>query len=204
MASTTSPNPKPPTKIGVILFPGFQLLDVAGPIDALNILSMTRTLHLSILAATLDPVSTRHHATATTGSDFAQSIVPTHTFDNPPEDLEVLIIPGGIGARKDENVEPVVQFVKKVFPTLRWCLTVCTGSWVLARTGLLDGKRATSNKRAFGTVSLLICFFLSFSSSVSISAGIEEVFIIALVASFGLLADMMLLRSRSSVPRWTG
>jgi hypothetical protein len=37
----------------------------------------------------------------------------------------------------------------------RWCLTVCTGSAILAKTGVLDGKRATSNKKAFAWVCMM-------------------------------------------------
>jgi hypothetical protein len=86
--------------------------------------------------------------------------VPTHTFETAPSDIEVLIIPGGIGARNEEAVRPVVQFLRQRFASLRWCLTVCTGSWVLARAGVLDGRRATSNKRAFRTVSFLLFVFV--------------------------------------------
>lgn len=96
-----------PTKIGVILFPGFQLLDICGPLDVLNILSSTKILHLSILASTLNPVSTKHGLSGNAGSNFGESIVPTHTFANAPDDLEVLILPGGFGARKEENIEGV-------------------------------------------------------------------------------------------------
>ncbi|KAF2469367.1 DJ-1/PfpI family protein-like protein [Lindgomyces ingoldianus] len=146
------PHPNPPKHIGVILFPGFQLLDVAGPLDVLNILSKTYPLRLSILAQTLDPVSTAHNVEPTIpGSDFAESIVPTHTFANPPKDLDVAIIPGGFGTRDEEVMGSVVGFVKGL-GGLRWIITVCTGSAVLARTGLLDGKRATSNKKAFAWV----------------------------------------------------
>ncbi|KAF2252044.1 class I glutamine amidotransferase-like protein [Trematosphaeria pertusa] len=141
-----------PTKIGVILFPGFQLLDICGPLDVLNILSSTKILHLSILASTLNPVSTKHGLSGNAGSNFGESIVPTHTFANAPDDLEVLILPGGFGARKEENIEGVVEFVEAYYPKLRWCLTVCTGSAILAKTGVLDGRRATSNKRAFAWV----------------------------------------------------
>ncbi|KAH5073249.1 hypothetical protein HBI73_186180 [Parastagonospora nodorum] len=112
-----------PTKIGIILFPGFQLLDAAGPLDAFSLLS-------------------------------GACIVPTHTFAQARElGLDVLVLPGGLGTRTEENVREVVEFVKSLGPEgVRWMLTVCTGSEVLARTGWLDGRRATTNKRAFNEV----------------------------------------------------
>jgi putative intracellular protease/amidase len=155
MASTNAPA-NAPTRIGVVLFPGFQLIDICGPLDVLNILSTNVKLDLTILAATPAPVSTKHHmSSVTTGSNFSESIVPTHTFANAPDDLEVLILPGGFGARKEENTDDVVNFFKGYWGkgSLKYILTVCTGSAILAKTGILDGKRATSNKKAFAWVS---------------------------------------------------
>jgi putative intracellular protease/amidase len=149
-----------PTKIGVVIFPGFQLLDWAGPLDALNILSNSHTLTLCTIAATLDPVPTQNFVQDEQGSQFSQSIVPTHTFENAPEDLEMLLLPGGLGARgpkSDEWMKPQVEYLKKLDlsgkGSIKWVLTVCTGSEILARTGLLDGRKATTNKRAFNNVS---------------------------------------------------
>ena len=78
-----------PTKIGVVIFPGFQLLDWAGPLDAFNILSNNHTLSLCTIAYTLDPVPTQNFMQDKQGSQFSQSMVPTHTFENAPDDLEV-------------------------------------------------------------------------------------------------------------------
>jgi len=74
--------------------------------------------------------------------------VPTHTFTDPPVDLEVLLIPGGRGTRDEEAMKPVVEFVRDMYSKLNYLLTVCTGSAVLARTGILDRRRATSNKKS--------------------------------------------------------
>ncbi|KAF2969045.1 hypothetical protein GQX73_g4581 [Xylaria multiplex] len=136
---------QPPTKFGVVLFPGFQALDVFGPLDALNNLSRMIPLEFTVLAATLDPVNTKVPSPGRIG----QSVVPTHTFDNYPKDLEVLLVPGGFGARDPAITAPIVEFLKRIFPQLRHLLTVCTGSAIVAQSGLLDGKRATSNKRSW-------------------------------------------------------
>lgn len=150
----------PPTKIGAILFPGFQLLDLTGPLDVLNTLSRTHApkLTLSLLASSLTPVSTST-PDPQFNQFFAESLVPTHTFASAPDDIEVLLLPGGFGARADENVDGVIEFVRGRFPKLKWLLTVCTGSAIAARAGVLDGRRATSNKKAFSWVRDLLFLF---------------------------------------------
>ncbi len=65
----------------------------------------------------------------------------------------VLLIPGGIGARALVDDEDFIEELHAAACKTEHVLTVCTGSALLARTGLLDGKNATSNKRAFGWVS---------------------------------------------------
>ncbi|KAI1181124.1 class I glutamine amidotransferase-like protein [Nemania sp. FL0916] len=134
---------QPPTKFGVVVFPGFQALDVFGPLDALNNMSRTTPLELVTLAATLDPVSTKVEAPGRIG----QNVLPTHTFDDCPKDLEVLLVPGGYGARDPAITAPIAEFVRRTFPGLRYLLTVCTGSAIVAQSGVLDRRRATSNKR---------------------------------------------------------
>lgn len=48
--------------------------------------------------------------------------------------------------------KPCYEFIKRQSPGAQYVLSVCTGSLILARTGLLNGKRATTNKRAFRSV----------------------------------------------------
>jgi putative intracellular protease/amidase len=156
--------PAPPVNYGVILFSGFQALDVFGTLDVLNILSTSRHLNLYILAASLDPISTKHNMSGCPSSDFGESVVPTHTFTDPPVDLEVLLIPGGRGTRDEEAMKPVVDFVRDTYSKLSYLLTVCTGSAVLARTGILDRRRATSNKKSWAWVSGLLSSCIIFQS----------------------------------------
>jgi hypothetical protein len=104
----------PPTNYGVVLFPGFQALgkqlesipsppsnktnlksDVFGPLDILNTLGWDHKISLSVLAATKEPVSTYVGANNSISSGFHERITPTHTFDTAPQDIEVLLVPGG-------------------------------------------------------------------------------------------------------------
>lgn len=140
----TMSQPTKPVNFGVMLFPAFQLLDVAGPLDALNILSRTNEMNLYTIAATLDPVSTKLTTPNETGSNFHQLMQPTHTFETAPP-LDVLIVPGGQGTRYPD-ADKVVEFIKERFSSLKYLITICTGSGLAARAGVLDGKRATTNK----------------------------------------------------------
>ena len=142
----------PPKRYAVALFDGFQSLDVFGPVDLLNFLSIDTPLELSVLGPTLEPVSTLHNAAPTR---IGEKVVPTHTYEHAPDDIEVLLVPGGMGTRDLDNTRPVMEFIKARYPKLRYLLTVCTGSAVAARSGVLDGRRATTNKLSFASVSRL-------------------------------------------------
>ncbi|KAG6816539.1 hypothetical protein H0H87_005317 [Tephrocybe sp. NHM501043] len=133
-----------PINFGLVVFPGFAALDAYGPLDALTGLSTMLPLKLSILSEMLEPVSTKFPEQKLLGSDFGQSIVPTHKFASPPP-LDVLIVPGGIGAA-DPSIQSAIDFVAKVYPSLQYLITVCNGAGIAARGGVLDGKKATTNK----------------------------------------------------------
>ncbi|KAF9256051.1 class I glutamine amidotransferase-like protein [Marasmius fiardii PR-910] len=137
-----------PVEFGVVLFPAFQALDVFGPLDALNMLSYKYPMNLHLISATLDPVSTkpRNASFNPFNSNVSESVVPTHTFTNPPEKLDVLIIPGGTGVLVPDTISSTVDFIKKTYPSLQYLITVCTGSHLAARAGVLDNRNATSNK----------------------------------------------------------
>lgn len=145
-ASSSTTTPKP-INFGVVLFPTFQALDVFGALDALNLLSRAYKMNLFLLAETLAPVSTAH-TSGGVGSHFAQSIVPTHTFATAPP-LDVLLVPGGQGTRSADGIASPIEFVARVYPSLKYLITVCTGAGVAARAGVLDGRRATTNKFAW-------------------------------------------------------
>ncbi len=147
-----------PSKFGVLLYPGFEPLDVFGPIEALQMLSREVKLDIAWIGPTLDPVSTvpKDIPMNTTGSQVATLVVPTHTYDNPPKDLEVLLVPGGIGTTGEAHaLAGPVSFIKNIYPKLAYLITICTGAELAARSGVLDGKRATANKDTWKTTTAL-------------------------------------------------
>ncbi|KAF8182682.1 DJ-1/PfpI family protein [Pholiota molesta] len=153
--SPPRPITETPLSYGVIVYPGYQALDIFGPLDALNSLSLHYPLQLAVISQTLEPVSTKPPGSlGNPASDFGQTIIPTHTFETAPS-LDVLIVPGGLGNRDPKNVEGAIAYIEKVYPTLQYLVTVCTGSGLAAQAGVLDGKRATTNKRAWARTTQL-------------------------------------------------
>lgn len=81
-------------------------------------------------------------------SSAGPSIKVDHTFADAP-DLGVLLIPGGGGTRREVNNAQLIEAVKALALKTPNVASICTGAAILARTGLLDGLKATTNKRAF-------------------------------------------------------
>lgn len=84
-------------------------------------------------------------------TDFGHVIAPrveaTHNFKNAPA-LDILFVPGGLGVvtLEQTNNTGVEDFVKLRYASLEYLVGVSFGGTILARAGVLDGKRATTNK----------------------------------------------------------
>ncbi|KAJ6149320.1 DJ-1 domain InhA-type [Penicillium samsonianum] len=138
-----------PLRVGVILFPGFQALDVFGPVDCINVLSWSHRVTLALISSTLEAVTTKSPICA---NALGQSVVPTHTFAAAPS-LDVLLVPGGLGTRvSSPAIEEAIAYIRNVYPQLGYLITVCTGAGLAARAGVLDRKRATTNKMAWAEI----------------------------------------------------
>jgi transcriptional regulator GlxA family with amidase domain len=66
----------------------------------------------------------------------------------------VLIIPGGLGTRSP-YLNSTIDFVRETYPNLQYLITICTGAGIAARAGVLDGRRATTNKAAWNATVVL-------------------------------------------------
>ncbi|KAK1225150.1 hypothetical protein PQX77_011932 [Marasmius sp. AFHP31] len=148
--NTSATNATLPLDVGVVLFPAFEILDLSGPLSAFNMLSLQHPMNLHLISPTLDPVPIKPRSSAMNpfNSNFSLSINPTHNFTYLPTNIDVLLIPGGMGTRAPD-LEPTISFIRDTYPRLQYLLSVCTGSWLAARAGVLDDRNATSNKRAW-------------------------------------------------------
>jgi transcriptional regulator GlxA family with amidase domain len=137
-----SPMLPPPTvrdgrlTLGMVVFDGFQLLDVFGPLDVFG--SLRDKISIVIIGEKGETV--KSGAGPVLKLDF--------TFANAPK-VDILMIPGGMGTRREVNNEAFLNAFKALATTATKVATICTGSAVLAKTGLLDGHKATTNKRAY-------------------------------------------------------
>lgn len=125
--------------IAVLLFDDFETLDVYGPVEVFGRLTDLYTIKFYSLDG--GQIKNRHGVSAL-----------TEKLEYVPENLEIFIVPGGLGTRKEVENKVLIDKIKEIATFSKFVLTVCTGSALLARTGLLDHKTATSNKRAFAWV----------------------------------------------------
>ncbi len=123
-----------PFTVGMLLYPGFTLLDLAGPQAALGLHG-----HTHLLWRTLEPVAT----------DTGVSLNPTTTFADCPRDLDVLFVPGGFGTNAAMKDAELVGFLAGIGASARYVTSVCSGSLLLGMAGLLDGYRAATHWACF-------------------------------------------------------
>jgi putative intracellular protease/amidase len=124
--------------VGIILFNRFETLDAFGPVEAIGRLKDRYEIECYseqggiITSAQNVKIETRPLRKIRPGG--------------------IILIPGGQGTRKEVDNKNLIQAVKKISEEAEYVLTVCTGAALLARTGLLRGKNATTNKIAFDWV----------------------------------------------------
>lgn len=131
--------PDQPRRLAIVLFDGFELLDVFGPVELFSMLP--DRLRIDYLGPAEGPVTSSQGAQVVATSGYAQAQTP-----------DLLLVPGGQGTRTLVGDDRFLRWLRGWAVDASLVTSVCTGSAVLAAAGLLDGYRATSNKAAFGWV----------------------------------------------------
>ncbi|XXT24823.1 DJ-1/PfpI family protein [Sorangium sp. So ce429] len=117
-------------EVGMVLYPGFTMLDLIGPQAVLSLHSNSH-----FIATTLAPVP----------SDGGGALVPTVTFADAPRDLDILFVPGGFGSNAAMKDPEILAFLADRARTAKFITSVCSGSLVLGAAGLLEGYRAATH-----------------------------------------------------------
>ncbi|SDK41579.1 DJ-1/PfpI family protein [Alkalibacterium thalassium] len=127
-----------PYTVGILLFDDVEVLDFAGPYEAFSVTEDEQAVK-SFKVVTISEKGEMIRARN------GLKVEPDYHFGNHPE-LDVLVIPGGYGAREVESKnEVVVDWVRNQDEVVEKMTSVCTGSFILAEAGLLEGKRATTH-----------------------------------------------------------
>jgi putative intracellular protease/amidase len=125
--------------LNCLLFNDFETLDLFGPVEVFGKLEGCDINYFSLNGGI---IKSRQNAQIVTEKIDKIGKIDTLT-------PAILIVPGGKGTRTLVNDTDFITALKILAEQSTWCLTVCTGSALLAKTGLLDDCNATSNKNAF-------------------------------------------------------
>ncbi len=122
--------------MGILIFDGVELLDFAGPLEVFYVArpsplqKETKLFNAFTIAKERKPIKVKG----------GLRVIPDKTFEE-VESLDILIIPGGEGARKMDKDAPEVNFVRSIEDRVEQLATVCTGTWIYANTGNRKGEK---------------------------------------------------------------
>jgi transcriptional regulator GlxA family with amidase domain len=125
-------------KVALLAYPGVQTLDVAGPLDAFAAANEARPESYAFTTVSLTG--------APLVAESGLKIVPDCAL-HALRGIDTLIVPGGSGVRRPGVAEETAEALRRLAPHCRRMVSVCTGIYALARSGLLDGRRATTHWR---------------------------------------------------------
>jgi transcriptional regulator GlxA family with amidase domain len=132
-----------PRQVAILVYPGVQSLDVTGPLEV-----FAGAQQLIELTARREPgyeIRTISADGAPLRCSSGLTIVPDLSLSDPPTELDTLIVAGGSGYREAATDETLLRWISRTAATARRTASVCTGAFLLAGSGLLDGRRATTH-----------------------------------------------------------
>jgi transcriptional regulator GlxA family with amidase domain len=128
------------TTYGILLFDDAEELDFVGPWEVITGSGMylasqgSPTDTAVMIAESMEPVR----------CNKGMRVLPDHTFDDHP-DLDVVLVPGGMGTRVQAGNETLLTWLAKVGASASWTTSVCTGSLLLVASGLAAGRRVATH-----------------------------------------------------------
>lgn len=131
--------------VGMVIFPEVEVLDFCGPYEVFAVTRLNEDrrreevspFEVMLVAEQLDPVQ----------ASGGLRVIPDCTLTTCPP-LDVLVVPGGWGTRRQIQNEPLIDWIAQRGRQVETLTSVCTGAMLLGRAGLLDGRRATTHWRS--------------------------------------------------------
>ncbi|MGH0031954.1 MAG: DJ-1/PfpI family protein [Myxococcota bacterium] len=123
------------TTLGIVVFEDMEELDAIGPWEVFTCAAQLRDdFRVVTVAEKSGPLRCAK----------GLRILPDHGFDDAPE-LDVLLVPGGQGSRREVDNPVMIDFLRRTAPTCSWVTSVCTGALLLCQAGLCEGRRVTTH-----------------------------------------------------------
>ena len=129
-------------RVGVLVFPDVDTLDFCGPYEVFSV----ARLHEDRRRKEPSPfeVMTIAEQTEPVSAASGLVVIPHHTFADCPS-LDILVVPGGWGVRKEIANERLIGWIRSQGSRAETITSVCTGAMLLGAAGLLDGRKATTH-----------------------------------------------------------
>ncbi|ADU30953.1 DJ-1/PfpI family protein [Evansella cellulosilytica] len=125
--------------VGILLFNEVEILDFAGPYEVFSITTMLDSNEQPFKVVTISETS--NMITARNGL----KVLPDYSYRNHPP-LDIVIVPGGYGAEEIEiKNQNLLEWINQQSKTASYMCSVCTGAFLLAEAGLLNGRKATTH-----------------------------------------------------------
>ncbi|SOJ55540.1 HTH-type transcriptional regulator [Mycobacterium simulans] len=123
-------------KVVIVGYPIVQALDVVGPYEVFTAASLLTSGGYDVVVGSIDgqPITTA------TGLAFVSTPLP-----RPSEPVDTVVVPGGAGVDAARTNPQLMEWIRTVSGTARRVVSVCTGAFLAAEAGLLDGRRATTH-----------------------------------------------------------
>ncbi|HDR7757714.1 TPA: DJ-1/PfpI family protein [Bacillus cereus] len=123
--------------VGIFLFNEVEVLDFAGPFEVFSVTEVNeeKTFTVYTVSENGEMITARN----------GLKVQPDYSIENLPP-VDILIIPGGLGARKYEiKNEIVIKWIRQQMKEVKLMTSVCTGALLLAKAGLLEGLKVTTH-----------------------------------------------------------
>jgi|UniRef100_K3X968 transcriptional regulator GlxA family with amidase domain len=137
-----------PLQIGVIVFEAVMQLDFIGVTSYLEILPAIANVPVQFHTISLAQGNLLSSGGPVSGVPLYASV----GYQDAPQSFDIFLIPGGRGRINLVKDQGILDYIRTAAEQSTHVLTVCTGSGILARTGFLDGKNATTNKLTYDEI----------------------------------------------------